>query len=73
MIRFLADADFNHVIGEFLARGKSSPGVFLVSQRAPISDVIEQLVLIWAASHAADSYTARPARVRASTHRVHTS
>jgi hypothetical protein len=36
--------------GEFLARGESSPGVFLVSQHAPIGDVIEHLVLIWAAS-----------------------
>jgi hypothetical protein len=104
MIRYLADADFNHVIvkgcrrkeptldflsangaklegvpdpqvlvfaaeqnrilvthdrhtmpwhfGEFLARGESSPGVFLVSQNAPVADVIEQLVLIWAASDA---------------------
>ena len=104
MIRFLADADFNHVIvkgcrrqeptldflsaneaklegvpdpevlafaaeqhrilvthdrqtmpwhfGEFLMSGRSSPGVFLVSQYAPIADVIEDLVLIWAASDA---------------------
>ena len=33
-------------------RGGSSPGVFLVSQHAPIADVIEDLVLIWAASEA---------------------
>jgi hypothetical protein len=104
MIRFLADADFNHVIvkgcrrrepamdflsaneaklqgvpdpevllfaaaqnrilvthdhhtmprhfGEFLMSGRSSPGVFLVSQYAPIADVIDDLVLIWAASDA---------------------
>src|SRR5689334_3009402 len=104
MIRFLADADLNHVIvkgcrrqeptldfmsaneaklegvpdvevlefaaeqnrilvthhrrtmpwhfGEFLMRGASSPGVFLVNQHAPFADVIEQLVLIWAASDA---------------------
>jgi hypothetical protein len=104
MIRYLADADFNHVIvkgcrrqeptldfmsaneaelegvpdpevlafaaeqnrilvthdrqtmpghfGDFLTRGESSPGVFLVSQHVPIADVIEQLVLIWAASDA---------------------
>lgn len=102
MIRFLADADFNHAIvkgcrrhepaldfmsaneagldgvpatdvlalaaaqnrilvthdrqtmpghfGEFLMSGKSSPGVFLVSQYAPIGQVIEELVLVWAAS-----------------------
>ena len=29
-----------------------SPGVFLVSQDAPIGDVIEHLVMIWAASEA---------------------
>jgi predicted nuclease of predicted toxin-antitoxin system len=104
MIRFLADADFNHGIvkgcrrrepaldfrsandarlegipdpevlaiaaehnrtlvthdrqtmprhfGEFLMRRGSSPGVFVVSQDAPIADVIEDLVLIWAASDA---------------------
>jgi hypothetical protein len=102
MIRFLADADFNHAIvegcrrkepaldflaaneaglegmpdlevlalaadqdrilvthdrqtmpshfGEFLMSGRSSRGVFLVSQHAPISAVIDELVLIWAAS-----------------------
>ena len=102
MIRFLADADFNHAIvkgcrrqepamdflsanearlegvsdpdvlglaaeqnrilvthdrqtmprhfGEFLISGRSSPGVFLVSQYAPIGEVIDVLVLIWAAS-----------------------
>jgi hypothetical protein len=104
VIRFLADADFNHAIvkgcrrqepamdflsaneaklqgvpdsdvlalaaeqdrvlvthdrhtmprhfGEFLMRGRSSPGVFLVSQHAPIGDVIDELVLVWAASDA---------------------
>lgn len=102
MIRYLADADFNHAIvkgckrqeptldflsaneakleslpdlevlafaakenrilithdrqtmprhfGEFLMSGMPSPGVFLVSQHAPIGDVIEDLILIWAAS-----------------------
>jgi hypothetical protein len=102
MIRFLADADFNHAIvrgcrrkepemdflaaneaklegvpdpdvlalaaeqerilvthdrrtmpkhfGAFLISGGSSPGVFLVSQHAPIGEVIDVLVLIWAAS-----------------------
>jgi hypothetical protein len=104
MIRFLADADFNHAIvkgcrrhepamdflsaneaklqgvpdpdvlalaaeqnrilvthdrqtmpyhfGEFLVTRGSSPGVFLVSQYAPIADVIDELLLIWAASDA---------------------
>ena len=106
MIRFLADADFNHAIvkgcrrhepamdflsanearleglpdpdvlalaaeqgrilvthdhqtmpqhfGEFLMSGRSSPGVFLVSQDAPIGEVIDALVLIWAASDAGE-------------------
>lgn len=35
---------------DFLLGGKSSPGVFLVTQRTPISDVAESLILIWAAS-----------------------
>lgn len=104
MIRFLADADFNHAIvkgcqrqepamdflsankarleglsdpevlaigaeqgrilvthdrqtmprhfGEFLATGRDSPGVFLVSQYGPIGKVIDELVLIWSASEA---------------------
>jgi hypothetical protein len=38
--------------GEFLMSGKSSPGVFIVSQFAPIGEVIDELVLIWAASDA---------------------
>jgi hypothetical protein len=106
MIRFLADADLNHVIvkgcrrcepamdflsaneaeleglpdpevlalaaeqdrilvthdrqtmprhfGEFLMRRGSSPGVFTVSQHAPIAEVIDALVLIWAASDASE-------------------
>src|SRR5437660_181315 len=110
MIRFLADADFNHSIvkgcrrqeptldflsaneakleevsdpevlalaaeqnrilvthdrwtmprhfGEFLMCGRSSPGVFLVNQYAPIGEVIDELVLIWAASDA-DEWTNR--------------
>ena len=40
--------------GEFLMRRESSPGVFLVSQYAPIGEVIDELVLIWAASDADD-------------------
>ena len=102
MIRFLADADFNHAVvkgcrrhepamdflsaneaelegvrdsdvlalaaeqnrilvthdrqtmpwhfAEFLMSGRTCPGVFLVSQHAPIGKVIDALVLIWAAS-----------------------
>lgn len=34
--------------GDFLTAGHSSPGVLLVSQHAPIGDVIDELVLIWA-------------------------
>ena len=34
--------------------GRSSPGVFLVSQPVPIGEVIEALVLIWAASDLAE-------------------
>jgi hypothetical protein len=40
--------------GDFLIRGRASPGVFLVSQHAPIADVIEDLVLIWTASDASE-------------------
>jgi hypothetical protein len=36
--------------GAFLMSGRWSPGVFLVSQQVPIGEVIEALVLIWAAS-----------------------
>ena len=38
--------------GEFLASNAFSPGVFLVKQRAPVADVIDELVLVWAASEA---------------------
>ena len=38
--------------GEFLMKRESSPGVFVVSQCAPIGPVIDDLVLIWAASQA---------------------
>ena len=40
--------------GTFLMSGGSSPGVFLVSQYAPIGDVIDALVRIWAASDVED-------------------
>lgn len=36
--------------GDFLAAGGTSPGVFVVSQDAPITEVIEALVLVWAAT-----------------------
>jgi hypothetical protein len=41
-----------HHFGEFLMSGRSCPGVFIVSQHAPIGEVIDELVLIWAASDA---------------------
>jgi hypothetical protein len=37
-----------------LEEGKSSPGVFLVSQFAPLGPVVEALVMVWAASDAAE-------------------
>lgn len=36
--------------GEFLAGGGRCPGVFLVKQTERLADVIESLVMIWAAS-----------------------
>ena len=36
--------------GEFLQSGSDSAGVFLVKQHAPVADVIEALLLVWAAS-----------------------
>src|SRR5450759_1601158 len=38
--------------GEFLEAGGCSAGVFLVKQRTPVADVIEALLLVWAASDA---------------------
>jgi hypothetical protein len=38
--------------GDFLGANGHCAGVFLVKQRAPLADVIESLVLIWAASEA---------------------
>jgi hypothetical protein len=38
--------------GEFLMSRESSPGLFLVSQYTSIREVIDDLVLIWAASDA---------------------
>ena len=38
--------------GDFLEAHGYCAGVFLVSQRAPLADVIEALVLVWAASDA---------------------
>jgi hypothetical protein len=52
--RILVTHDFKTMprhFGEFLRR-QSSPGVFLVSQYTAIGEVIDELVLIWAASDA---------------------
>jgi hypothetical protein len=38
--------------GTFLQERGSSPGVFLVKQSSPVAEVIDELVLIWAASDA---------------------
>lgn len=37
-----------------LNSGKSSPGVFIVSQFEPMAAVVETLVMVWAASEPAD-------------------
>jgi len=53
--RVLVSHDFQTMprhFGEFLATGGSSPGVFLVKQSSPVGQVIDELVLIWAASDA---------------------
>jgi uncharacterized protein DUF5615 len=51
--RILVTHDFRTMprhFGEFLEAGRSSPGVFLVKRRTPLGQVIEALVLVWAAS-----------------------
>jgi hypothetical protein len=53
--RVLVTSDFKTMpkyFGELLQGGASSPGVFLVKQHAPIAEVIDRLVLVWAASDA---------------------
>ncbi len=51
--RILVTHDFQTMprhFGEFLEARGASPGVFLVRQRTPLADVIDALVLVWAAS-----------------------
>jgi hypothetical protein len=51
--RILVSHDFRTMpkhVATFLAAGHSTPGVFLVKQRTPLANVIEELVLIWTAS-----------------------
>lgn len=53
--RVLVTSDFKTIpryFGDFLQGGGSSPGVFLVKQHSPIAEVIDRLVLVWAASDA---------------------
>jgi hypothetical protein len=38
--------------GDFLQTHGHAPGVFLVKQKAPLADVIDDLVMVWAASDA---------------------
>lgn len=55
--RILVSHDFQTMprhFGTFLQEGGSSPGVFLVKQSSPVGDVIDELVLVWAASDAAE-------------------
>jgi hypothetical protein len=51
--RILITHDRRTMVDHFRIRldeGKSSPGVFLVSQSAPIGEVVEAIVTVWAAS-----------------------
>ena len=53
--RILVTSDLRTMPGhfaDFLETRGSSPGVFLVKQRTPVADVIDELVLIWAATDA---------------------
>lgn len=53
--RILVSHDFQTMplhFGRFLQARGSSPGVFLVQQYSPVGAVIEELVLVWAASDA---------------------
>ena len=53
--RILVSHDFQTMprhFGEFLEVQGFSPGVLLVKQYSPVGDVIDELVLIWAASDA---------------------
>jgi hypothetical protein len=38
--------------GDFLQAHGHSPGVFLVKQSSPLADIIEYLIVVWAASDA---------------------
>ena len=53
--RILVTHDRNSMpahFADFLAQGQESPGVFVVNERTPIVRIIEELVIVWAASDA---------------------
>jgi hypothetical protein len=55
--RILVTHDRRTMIEHFrnrLREGRSSPGVFLVSQFAPLGPVVEALVMVWASSDSAE-------------------
>ena len=55
--RILITHDRRTMLEHFRSRleeGKSSPGVFLVSQSAPLGPVVEALVMVWASSDSAE-------------------
>ena len=59
--RILVSHDENSIPGffqTFVAAGNRSPGVFMVSQGAPLGAVIESVVLVWVASDA-DEWSGR--------------
>jgi len=52
--RILVTHDFQTMprhFAVFLERHGESPGVFLVKQRTPIAEVIDEILLIWSASN----------------------
>ncbi len=55
--RILVSSDLRTMpryFGERLAAGQTSPGLFLVAQSAPMAEVIEALLVIWAISDASE-------------------
>jgi len=55
--RILLTHDFRTMpkhFAEFVSAGNSSPGVFMVKQRTPLAQVIDELVLVWTASEPGD-------------------
>ena len=55
--RILVTADLRTMprhFGDFLEANGQCAGVFLVKQRAPLAEVIEALLLVWAASDAGE-------------------